>query len=230
MTIFGVGHSTHTRDEFLPLVQGIDLVLDVRSHPTSRWEWWRKEQTEKWLPAAGVQYLWAPHLGGWATQDVEQYSAPMAAVGVDVRAYAHGVFPKQRIGEPRPGTGPGQPSWTNQGLYDYAWFMTTTRFRATLDQLAADYGRGSDARVALMCAEALWWKCHRSMIADALWFRHGILMRHLKPRAPKAAHISRFTDHMIGDRIARYPAAVLETLDPSVNPIEPSGPGTLGDR
>jgi uncharacterized protein (DUF488 family) len=53
--------------------------------------------------------------------------------------------------------------WRNQAFANYADYTKTEAFRdglAELEQLA----RGQ--RVAIMCAEALWWKCHRRFIAD----------------------------------------------------------------
>lgn len=212
MTIYGVGHSTHTRAVFADLVRGIDILIDVRSHPTSRWEWWRKENIEHWLPECGVDYLWMPELGGWTARHYEWHHAAMAERGVDLAVYSQGAFPKQRIAadiEPDP----DRPSWTNQGLYDYAWYMSTEDFRFGIDRLAK-YADELQPNVAIMCCEALWWKCHRSMVADALNYRHGIDLQHIKPSRPKRVTTSRVESHVakIGNRIERYPAEVLEAL------------------
>ncbi len=44
--------------------------------------------------------------------------------------------------------------------------MGTERFRAALGELVSRAGAGEE--IAMMCAETLWWRCHRRLIADAL--------------------------------------------------------------
>ena len=61
-------------------------------------------------------------------------------------------------------------AWRNQGFRGYADYMQTEAFEAALQGLIALSRR---ARVAIMCAEAVPWRCHRSLVADAL-NAHGI--------------------------------------------------------
>jgi uncharacterized protein (DUF488 family) len=56
-------------------------------------------------------------------------------------------------------------AWRNEAFRAYADFMTTPEFRAGSDRLL---GLARQKRTAIMCAEALWWQCHRSLIADYL--------------------------------------------------------------
>ena len=56
-------------------------------------------------------------------------------------------------------------AWRNESFRGYADYMETPEFREGLQELIA-LARGQ--RVAIMCAEAVWWRCHRSMVADAL--------------------------------------------------------------
>jgi uncharacterized protein (DUF488 family) len=56
------------------------------------------------------------------------------------------------------------PAWRNDSFQAYADYMDTSEFRGALDRLLAESRR---ARVAVMCAETLWWRCHRRLIADA---------------------------------------------------------------
>lgn len=56
------------------------------------------------------------------------------------------------------------PAWRDPAFRAYADHMDTDEFRQALTGLLAASG---DARVALMCAETLWWRCHRRLIADA---------------------------------------------------------------
>jgi uncharacterized protein (DUF488 family) len=55
--------------------------------------------------------------------------------------------------------------WRNESFRGYADYMQTEEFQSNLDELIA---LGSAKRVAIMCAEAVPWRCHRSLIADAL--------------------------------------------------------------
>jgi uncharacterized protein (DUF488 family) len=53
----------------------------------------------------------------------------------------------------------------NEAFRGYADYMDTPEFRSALERLEQD---ASDAPTAIMCAESVWWRCHRRMIADAL--------------------------------------------------------------
>src|SRR5882762_11739875 len=56
-------------------------------------------------------------------------------------------------------------AWKNPSFRAYADYMQSDMFVAELDRLLS---LGRRERVAVMCAEAVWWRCHRSLIADAL--------------------------------------------------------------
>ena len=58
--------------------------------------------------------------------------------------------------------------WRNTSFRGYADYMQTTAFEESLNELIQLVNQD---RVALMCAEALPWRCHRSLIADALLVR-----------------------------------------------------------
>lgn len=66
-------------------------------------------------------------------------------------------------------------AWRNASFRGYADYMSTDEFARGLAELLAIASR---SRTALMCAEAVWWRCHRSMIADALCVR-GIEVIHI---------------------------------------------------
>ena len=55
--------------------------------------------------------------------------------------------------------------WRNEAFRGYADFMMTPEFRAGIDHLLS---HAAEKRTAIMCSEALWWQCHRSMISDYL--------------------------------------------------------------
>jgi uncharacterized protein (DUF488 family) len=58
--------------------------------------------------------------------------------------------------------------WRNESFRGFADYMQTEEFR---DALAALICMGRERRVAIMCAEAVPWRCHRSLVADALTVR-----------------------------------------------------------
>ena len=62
-------------------------------------------------------------------------------------------------------------------------------------------------RVAIMCAEVVPWRCHRSLIADALLVR-GIQVEHIISATSRRAHILTPWAHIEGERIT-YPASAL---------------------
>jgi uncharacterized protein (DUF488 family) len=55
--------------------------------------------------------------------------------------------------------------WENQSFHNYADYALTPGFRAGLAHLLA---LGEGERCAVMCAEAVWWRCHRRIITDYL--------------------------------------------------------------
>jgi uncharacterized protein (DUF488 family) len=57
-------------------------------------------------------------------------------------------------------------AWRNEGFRGYADYMETEEFRTWVSNGSSE--RRKKRRAGLMCAEALWWQCHRSMIGDYL--------------------------------------------------------------
>ena len=68
------------------------------------------------------------------------------------------------------------PAWRNDAFQGYADHMDSDEFRQALDRLVDDILLG--IKLAVMCAETLWWRCHRRLIADALVVR-GVRVVHL---------------------------------------------------
>jgi uncharacterized protein (DUF488 family) len=58
--------------------------------------------------------------------------------------------------------------WRNEGFRGFADYMQTEEFENALEALIH---MGEERRVAIMCAEAVPWRCHRSLVADALSVR-----------------------------------------------------------
>jgi uncharacterized protein (DUF488 family) len=59
-------------------------------------------------------------------------------------------------------------AWKNASFRAYADHMETEEFAEGIEEL---YGLSNAKRTAIMCAEALWWRCHRSLISDCLKVR-----------------------------------------------------------
>jgi uncharacterized protein (DUF488 family) len=57
-------------------------------------------------------------------------------------------------------------AWRNTSFRGYADYMETTQFHGGIERLLVLAGEAGPA--AIMCAEAVWWRCHRSLIADYL--------------------------------------------------------------
>jgi uncharacterized protein (DUF488 family) len=55
--------------------------------------------------------------------------------------------------------------WVNASFHNYADYALSPGFRAGLDRLL---GVADEQRAAIMCAEAVWWRCHRRIVADYL--------------------------------------------------------------
>jgi uncharacterized protein (DUF488 family) len=77
------------------------------------------------------------------------------------------------------------PAWRDPAFRAYADFMDTPTFRDALTGLLAK--AGSDPPLAVMCAETLWWRCHRRLIADAAGVR-GSSVVHLLGVGKRADH------------------------------------------
>jgi uncharacterized protein (DUF488 family) len=65
--------------------------------------------------------------------------------------------------------------WTNESFHNYADYALSPEFGAGLEHLL-DAGR--ERRCAIMCAEAVWWRCHRRIVADHL-IAHGETVFHI---------------------------------------------------
>lgn len=55
--------------------------------------------------------------------------------------------------------------WTNESFHNYADYALTAQFQAGLQHLLDE---GRNRRCAIMCSEAVWWRCHRRIVADYL--------------------------------------------------------------
>lgn len=151
-----VGHGTLGSGQLAGLLRGagVELLVDVRSHPGSRRHpHVGRSAMEAWLPAEGVGYRWEPRLGG----------------------------------RRRPRAGSEHVALRNEQFRAYADHMETPEFAEALERLLLEAG---ERTTAVMCAESVWWRCHRRLLADAAVLVHGAEVRHLM-------HDARLHDHRI---------------------------------
>jgi uncharacterized protein (DUF488 family) len=147
---------------------------------------------------------------GHSTQERDQLVALLRAHGVeriaDVRRYPasrrHPQFNAAELAVALPAEGIGyehfealggrrsrrrdspNDGWTEPGFQGYADWMATGEFREALARLEV---AAHERRTAVMCAEGMWWQCHRRLIADALVVR-GWTVEHLLPDGRTTEH------------------------------------------
>jgi len=93
--------------------------------------------------------------------------------------------------------------WRNASFRGYADYMQTPEFARSLDELIQ---LANQERIVLMCAEAVPWRCHRSLIADALLVR-GIRTEDIMSPTRRQAHTLTSFAKVRGSAIT-YPAEV----------------------
>ena len=89
----------------------------------------------------------------------QELSVTLAGIGIQ---YAHNP---QLGGRRQPSSQSRNTAWKNSSFRAYADHMETDEFRKGVEELL---NLSEEKRTAIMCAEALWWRCHRSLIADFL--------------------------------------------------------------
>lgn len=88
------------------------------------------------------------------------------------------------------------PWWTVPAFRAYAAHTRTVEFAAALDDVMAREGL---ARVAIMCAESVWWRCHRRLIADVVVLTRGRAVRHVMPDGRLIDHRVAAGARVVGD-------------------------------
>jgi uncharacterized protein (DUF488 family) len=92
-------------------------------------------------------------------------------------------------------------AWCNASFRNYADYMASEEFRqgvATLVQAA------SARRTAMMCAEGLWWQCHRRLVSDFL-LAQGVRVQHIMPNGQLKPHVMT-PGAVVADGRVTYPA------------------------
>lgn len=105
--------------------------------------------------------------------------------------------------KPRPDS--TNTGWRNVSFRGYADYMQEDDFWKAIDRLQT---LAPSQRVAIMCAEAVPWRCHRSLIADALTVR-GVEVRHIIDSSEPALHRLTPFARVKGGRISYPPPDTL---------------------
>ena len=152
-TIWTIGHSTRTLDEFVAVLHAHDIeaLVDVRRFAGSRrLPQFNEGALRDGLGQAGIAYHWLPQLGGRRTPDAESINT----------------------------------GWRHSAFRGYADHIATEEFAAGLFELLM---LAEGLRTTVMCAEMLWWQCHRRLIADLLTtLDHEVL--HIQTAKPADRH------------------------------------------
>jgi len=136
-TIYTIGHSTHSIDQFVKILQAykIELVVDVRTIPKSRHNpQFNENQLKLDLEQHDIEYLHLKELGG----------------------LRHTTKTSINTG------------WTNLSFRGFVDYMQTLEFQKGIELLIE---ASRLKQTVIMCAEAVPWRCHRSLIGDALVVR-----------------------------------------------------------
>jgi uncharacterized protein (DUF488 family) len=97
-------------------------------------------------------------------------------------------------------------AWRNEGFRGYADYMQTKEFDAALVRLVASAEGTGAPTTAMMCAEAVWWRCHRQLVADALAAR-DIPVRHIVSATSAPEHKLTEFARVRGGRVT-YPGLI----------------------
>ncbi len=97
--------------------------------------------------------------------------------------------------------------WQNQSFRGYADYMQTAPFEKALEELLVI---ASQKRAAIMCAEALPWRCHRSLVGDALLVRGASVYDIMTAQSSKPHKLTPWA-RVEGSRIT-YPSPLLSDL------------------
>jgi hypothetical protein len=125
----------------------------------------------------------------------------------------------------RPAPDSPNAGWRNLSFRGYADYMQTTDFAAALEAVIR---LAETDRVALMCAEAVPWRCHRSLVADALLARDVPVAEIVSPKRLQAHRLTRFA-RVEGERIT-YPADAAAEADKRDALPAPPVPRTVRSR
>ena len=123
------------------------------------------------------------------------------AMALEGRGLVYMWFPELG-GRRTPNSESPNTAWRSAAFRGYADYMATEAFAEGLDRLV---NLASGLRVAVMCAESLWWRCHRGLIADVLrWLEFDVI--HILGPGSTAPHPYTAAARVVGGRLS-YAAA-----------------------
>ncbi len=126
----------------------------------------------------------------------EALAAALAGVGID---YVH----EPELGGRRaPAADSPNGFWRDRGFRGYADYMGTPEFAAALERLKA---LAAERTTALLCAEAVPWRCHRQLVADAL-VAGGHDVAHITGPGRTRKHVLNAAARLRPDGTLAYPA------------------------
>jgi uncharacterized protein (DUF488 family) len=96
----------------------------------------------------------------------------------------------------------GNGAWRVAAFRGYADYMATPEFGLARERLMA---RAGAARTTVMCAEAVWWRCHRRLIADDFTARGWQVLHIMAPGKTQLHELN--PDARMVDGVLRYPPA-----------------------
>jgi len=94
--------------------------------------------------------------------------------------------------------------WENVSFHNYADYALSEEFHAGIDRLV---GLGRTRRTAIMCSEAVWWRCHRRIIADYLLARGETVFHLMGADRVEAARLTEGAQ-VTADGTVVYPGAL----------------------
>ena len=181
--VFTIGHSNRKWIDFVSILKynHVDILVDVRRYPGSRaCPQFNREQMATELREENVLYVHIEKLGGRRNKS-------------DIKEDRH--------------SDNNNTGWKNKSFRAYADYMATTSFREGINELLSLIQNCPN--LAIMCSEAVPWRCHRRMIADYLVMVEcisvfDILDREQQPASHKLASFAHLTD----DKIVTYPEKI----------------------
>jgi uncharacterized protein (DUF488 family) len=93
-------------------------------------------------------------------------------------------------------------AWRNASFQGYADYTASAEFAEGLAELLK---QAAGKRTAMMCAEAVWWRCHRSIVSDVLKLR-GIEVIHIINAKHTAVHPYTSPAHIVDGKLSYAPA------------------------
>lgn len=128
--------------------------------------------------------------------DAEVLAGALPDAGIDYWSY------KDLGGRRKPSPDSQNQGWHHPAFRAYADYMQTSEFQLALSHLL---DAAEARRTVIMCAEAVPWRCHRNLVADAAVLLHGWNVRHIMTEKSAPLHKPAAFAQVEGDHLV-YPA------------------------